>query len=207
MTNQVPEPGILSSTKLPPERYLELIESGSARLAEMGRLGLEAEVPSCPGWTVADVLAHVAQVYQHKVACMRENTNPDPWPPPEFTEREPLEFFEASTRRLIEELRDRGPLQPSFTWWADHDTAHPVDATVRVRAGGRFWLVAVGPDSVTVTDESYDGLDRPEPVADLSGEPASVLLWLWGRQDNDAVSFDGDAAVLAELRARLAEAT
>jgi len=254
---------ILTSTRLPPERYLELIRSGSDRMLEVADRGLDAAVPTCPGWTVADLLDHVAHVYQHKVACMRLNAAPDPWPPPELADREPVAFFAEATEQLLAELRERGPAEPSFTWWADEqstgfwfrrmaleiavhrydaelahdlgspidaelavdgtdevlrvmlggpwwadaDTAHPVDATVRVETGGRFWLVAVRQDSVTVTDESYDGLDRPQPVATLTGEPDDVLLWLWGRLGDDAVSFDGDPMLRAELRARLAEAT
>ena len=267
MTDPVINPGILASTRLPPERYLELIRSGSARLSEVATMtsngGLDAGVSCCPGWKVRDVLSHVAEVYQHKIACMRDNANPDPWPLPEFEGRDPKEFFTASTEELLRELEERGPAEPSFTWWADpqstgfwfrrmaqetavhrydaelahdattpidpelavdgidevlrlmlggpwwaeYDTSHPVDATVRVDFGGRFWLAAVGHDSVTITDESYDGPDRPEPVAGISGDPELVLLWLWGRRGDDAVSFDGDPDVLKEFRARLAEAT
>lgn len=254
---------ILTSTRLPPERYLALIRSGSARLSAVADLGLDADVPSCPGWKVRDVLGHVAMVYQHKLACMRENANPDPWPPPGLGDREPGELFAASTTELLADLEARGPAEPSFTWWADdqstgfwfrrmaqetavhrydaelahgvttpidpelavdgidevlrlmlggpwwaeYDTSHPVDATVRVQSGGRFWMAAAGHDSVTVTDEGYDGIERPEPVAGVSGDPESLLLWLWGRRDDDAVSCDGDPDVIGELRARLAECT
>lgn len=254
---------ILTSTKLPPERYLELIRSGSARLSEVAATDLDADVPSCPGWTVRDVLSHVAEVYQHKIACMRENAAPDPWPLPEFAEREPREFFASSTEELLHELEERGPAEQSFTWWADdqstgfwfrrmaqeiavhrydaeqaldattpidpelaldgidevlrlmlggpwwadYDTEHPVNATLRVEAGGRFWLAAAGPDSVTITNESYDGVVRPVPAAAVSGEPESLLLWLWGRRGNDAVTIDGDPTLVGEFRSRLAECT
>ncbi len=263
MSEPIPEPGILTSTKLPPERYLELIATGSARLSEVAELGLDADVPSCPGWQVRDVLMHTAEVYQHKIACIRENTAPDPWPPPEFEGFEPRGFFARSTEDLLRQLETSGPDQPSFTWyaedqstgfwfrrmaqeiavhrydaelahevttpidpvlavdgidellrlmlggpwWADYDTAHPVDATMRIDSGGRFWLADVGPSAVTVTDESYDGIAHPEVTATITGEPESVLLWLWGRRRDDAVTLDGDAQVIAELRARVAECT
>jgi len=254
---------LLASTTLPPERYLELIRSGSARLSEMGETGLDADVPCCPGWKVRDVLDHVAMVYQHKVACMRENARPEPWPRPELDGREPKEFLAASTDELLAELEARGPDAPAYTWWADdqtvgfwlrrmaqevavhcydaelahaattpvdpelavdgidevlrlmlggpgwedYDTPHPVNATVAVESGGRTWLAEAGPDAVTVSGERYDGVDRPEPAATVSGDPESLLLWLWGRRDHDAVTFGGDREVLREFRARLAEAT
>ena len=252
-----------TSTTLSPERYLELIRSGSARLSDVGELGLDADVPSCAGWQVRDVLAHVAEVYQHKIACIRDNASPDPWPPPEFADREPRAFFAASADELLGELERRGPNESSFTWWADdqstgfwfrrmaqeiavhrydaelaheattaidpdlavdgvdevlrvmlggpwwadYDTEHPVDATVRIEAGRRYWLAAVGPDSVTVTDDSVDPSELTEPAAGISGDPESVLLWLWGRRADGAVTLDGDAEVIREFRARLAECT
>lgn len=251
-----------SSTRLSPQRYLDLIRTGSARLADVGELGLDADVPCCPGWQVRDVLAHVAEVYQHKIACMREQQSPDPWPLPEFASREPGEFLRSSTEELLAELETRGPDAPSYTWWADdqtagfwfrrmaqevavhrydaelahdvttpidaelavdgvdevlrlmlggpwwadYETAHPVDATVLVRAGERSWWVSVGADSVTVADETFPGAEEATR-AGVTGDPASVLLWLWGRRGDDAVTFAGDEKVLAEFRARLAEST
>lgn len=99
------------------ETYLRQIRTGSERLAEMGRLGLAAEVPSCPGWTVADVLEHTAHVYLHKVELLRNGARPDPWPPPELADREPTGLFDEATRTLVEELASRDPDAPSVTFW------------------------------------------------------------------------------------------
>jgi len=37
-----------------------------------------APVPSCPGWSVADLTRHVGEVYLHKTLAMREGAEPDP---------------------------------------------------------------------------------------------------------------------------------
>jgi uncharacterized protein (TIGR03083 family) len=99
------------------EVYLRKIRSDSDRLAEVGRLGGAADVPSCPGWTVADVLDHVAHVYLHKVELLRTGARPDPWPPPELADREPSELFDEATRTLLDELASRDPDAPSPTFW------------------------------------------------------------------------------------------
>jgi len=37
----------------------------------------------------------------------------------------------------------------------------------------------------------------------VSGEPSELLLWLWGRRPDSAVTVEGDAELLAGFRARL----
>ncbi len=47
------------------DRYLDVITTESAALADAAeRAGLDAPVPSCPEWTVADLVAHVGEVQQ-----------------------------------------------------------------------------------------------------------------------------------------------
>jgi hypothetical protein len=40
-----------------------------------------------------------------------------------------------------------------------------------------------------------------------SGEPSELLLWLWGRRPDSAVTLHGDPAAIAAWRALLARAT
>ena len=37
----------------------------------------------------------------------------------------------------------------------------------------------------------------------VSGEPSELLLWLWGRRPDTAVTLEGDSELLAAFRARL----
>ena len=45
---------------LPWSTYIELVTADAARLREVVDLGLERPVPSCPGWSVRDAVAHTA---------------------------------------------------------------------------------------------------------------------------------------------------
>ena len=47
--------------------YLAALRSDAAALATAARLGLDAPVPSCPGWSVADLVRHTGRVH-HAVA-------------------------------------------------------------------------------------------------------------------------------------------
>jgi uncharacterized protein (TIGR03083 family) len=86
-------------------------------------------------------------------------------------------------------------------WWSERvDSQHPVDAVVAVQTGGRTWFCDVRKRSATIADRS-----AVAPAATVSGEPQQVFLWLWGRTPDSSVDRTGDAAAIAELRARLVE--
>jgi uncharacterized protein (TIGR03083 family) len=96
--------------------YLTCLQSDAARLAEVGRLGLSADVPSCPEWTVESVLRHVAQVYLHKVEILRLGARPDPWPPAELDERDALELYDEARAAVVVALTKAGTELPTWTF-------------------------------------------------------------------------------------------
>jgi uncharacterized protein (TIGR03083 family) len=73
----------------------------------------------------------------------------------------------------------------------------PGRGTVAVRTGDHIWRSTLTPDDVE--------LSREPGAADavVSGEPSELLLWLWGRRPDTAVSFEGDEELLTGFRARL----
>lgn len=103
---------------LPSERaafYLTCLQADSARLAEVGRLGLPAAVPSCPGWTVDTVLSHVATVYLHKIEILKLAALPDPWPP-ELGDRDVLELYDETRAAIVVALSEAGTELPTWTF-------------------------------------------------------------------------------------------
>lgn len=237
------------------DRYLALLAADGEALRAAAR-DLDAAVPDCPGWTVRDAVAHTAEVYEHKLACIAlAGARPEPWPPEWPAGRDPVEWYSDAFGRLLDALRGTDPAAPSWTWWPPDQTAGfwvrrmaqetavhrvdverasgpaaPVDAdlavdgvdevlvmmlagdwsdevvphltgTAVVSTGGRSWRVAMAPAEVTVSEPAG------EAEATVSGDPSSVLLWLWGRAADDAVRVDGDRDVARRLRERLAIAT
>jgi uncharacterized protein (TIGR03083 family) len=77
----------------------------------------------------------------------------------------------------------------------------PGRGTVAVRTGDHIWRVTLRPDDV--------GLERSPGRADavLSGEPSELLLWLWGRRPDSAVTAEGAPELVAALRRRLSAVT
>jgi uncharacterized protein (TIGR03083 family) len=143
------------------EQYVEHVRADGERIAEVAERGLDVPVPSCPGWTVRDAVEHTAEVFLHKVACMREKVFPEPWPP-ERGDDPTIPYYRRALDELVTELTTRDEHEFADTWWWDertvgfwgrrmaHETAiHRVD-------------VELAHDDVTPIDDalSLDGVDE-----------------------------------------------
>lgn len=239
------------------------LASDFARLVEVSAGNLDRPVPSCPGWTMDDLDRHVAAVYLHKVACIRDKAEPADWPPAELAQEETQAQLRRAYEELTAELAARADDEPSGNWYAPDPTVgfwrrrmaqetviHRIDAelaagvpsvdvpddlaldgidevlrifleysvatwhdyfvaglrrgegrSVALAAGGRRWLVAIGPDALTVTEG-----DGPA-AAEVTGSPDALLRWLWRRADDSTVTVTGNPAAVAILRDLLGTAT
>jgi uncharacterized protein (TIGR03083 family) len=88
--------------------------------------------------------------------------------------------------------------------WPDHfaDVLRSADPRpVTIAAGGREWTLTAGSGGVAVGDylvPDESAYERNE-AARIGGEPSQVLLWLWGRLDERAVSWIGDPALVTQF--------
>jgi uncharacterized protein (TIGR03083 family) len=240
------------------ERLLACLEADFARLREVAAAAdLTAKVPSCPEWTVADLVRHVAVVYLHKVECMRLGSHPQPWPPEGVNSEDPLALLDRAYAALSAEFATRPPDSAAFTWFGDDQTVgfwirrmaqetviHRVDAelgagvplaaipddlardgldevlvafveygartwpdeyaptlagtdgrTLRLETTGAAWLVRPTPAVIEVS-----ATDDSTPDAVVRGDPSALLLWVWNRAGDDAVSASGDDRLVALFR-------
>jgi len=104
----------------------QLASDGAALRA--AAVDLDADVPTCPGWTVRDAVAHTATVYAHKSTIVEGSLDGPPadWPP-EFSYDDVRDFYDEQLHRVIEALRTRDPETTVWTWY-------PPEQTVR------FWV-------------------------------------------------------------------
>lgn len=111
---------------MPPVDHLAAIESESARFVELvSVIPMDTPVPSCPGWTVADLTWHVAEV-QHfwgsivagLLSCPAGAAEPDR---PDDTELPA--FLAQRTAALLEAVTARRPGDVCWSW---HDAGHSV---------------------------------------------------------------------------------
>jgi uncharacterized protein (TIGR03083 family) len=167
--------------------YVEHVRQDGDRLAAVATGSLSEAVPSCPGWTVRDVVSHVGEVYEHKIACTELGHAPDPWPPAWPTDRDPIEWMADAQARLLEMFRERGPEAPSATWWppdqtvgfwarrmANETAVHRVDVELAVGTATPVdaELAVDGVDEILVVmlagDWSEDPSDRPTARVEIS---------------------------------------
>ena len=51
--------------------YVDAFRSDTTKLADAASRGLDAPVPSCPGWTVATLVTHLTGIYAHRAKLLR----------------------------------------------------------------------------------------------------------------------------------------
>jgi uncharacterized protein (TIGR03083 family) len=136
-------------------RLRECLASDFARLREItATTDQDRPVPSCPDWTLSDLVHHVGTVYLHKVECMRLGANPQPWPPAGVDSEDLLELLDRSYAALTAEFASRTPQSPAFTWYAPDQTVG-------------FWIRRMAQETVIhrVDAELTAGLE-PAPIPD-----------------------------------------
>jgi uncharacterized protein (TIGR03083 family) len=143
--------------------YLTPLQADYQRLASVSEAALGSKVPTCPEWTVNDLVSHVAHVYLHKVECIRHNAQPKPWPPPGLSEGSQLELLHRAYRELLTELISRPPEWPAFGWYESDQTVgfwrrRMAQETVIHRIDAEL---AAGVPSQPVPEElALDGIDE-----------------------------------------------
>ncbi|GAA3275990.1 maleylpyruvate isomerase family mycothiol-dependent enzyme [Dactylosporangium vinaceum] len=94
---------------------LDLIDDRSAafRAAVDSAPGLAAPVPSCPGWTLADLARHLGEGRRKWAAIVAGDPAPDEHPPA----ADPLAWLDESNRLFKDALLAAGPDRRCWTWW------------------------------------------------------------------------------------------
>jgi len=103
-------------------RYLQCLAADYADLRDAAAaVELTVPVPTCPGWTMGDLVYHVAEVYLHKATLMRGESDED-WPPPGTEQEAKLALLGRTYGELIAEFAARQPTDPAPTWYDPDQT-------------------------------------------------------------------------------------
>ncbi|MGC9665366.1 maleylpyruvate isomerase family mycothiol-dependent enzyme [Planosporangium sp. 12N6] len=146
-------------------RFLDCLAVDFTRLRAVAQIDPGAAVPSCPGWTVADLTRHVGEVYLHKTLAMREGAEPDEWPPKTLAGEEPLALLDRAYAELLGEFAARKPEDPAGTWYTPDQTVG-------------FWIRRMAQETVIHRIDAELGAGQPvAPVpADLAVDGIDELL-------------------------------
>lgn len=102
--------------------YVDAIEEEAERIADLASTGLQTVVRTCPGWTVEDLVVHLAAIYRRNAAQI---VAIDPLMRVEFAAPQglqPLAYLEASQMALVDALRERRPEDPCWNFTNENKT-------------------------------------------------------------------------------------
>ncbi len=128
-------------------------------------------VPSCPDWSLDDLVQHVGEVYWHKVDCIRLNARPSPnasgsgrYPheEPDLTGLSSVQVLEQGYARLNEIFEQYPPEAPAWTWFEpDQSVGFWIRRMAHETAVHRFDAeLAVGTPTEIDAGLAEDGIDE-----------------------------------------------
>jgi uncharacterized protein (TIGR03083 family) len=191
--------------------------------AVAGEADLHDPVPTCPGWTMTDLVRHVGEVYLYKVEQMRLGSHADEWPPDGIIDEPPLDLLDRAYSALTAEFDSRHPQDPTFTWYESDQTVgfwirdmanetvlHRVDA--ELAAGEPIAaipddLAADGIDELLVAFVQYDVMLAPEKVAPLLAATGETVVSVATSQRSWRVRMAGGTLRVDDPAAASAGAT
>src|ERR1700722_4488609 len=154
------------SSGMDDSRYLECLAADYGDLRDAAAaVELTVPVPTCPGWTMGDLVFHVAEVYLHKVAVMRTGEWPTQWPPPGAEHQAELPLLGRAYGELIAEFRARQPTDATPTWYDPDQTV-------------AFWIRRMAQETAVhrIDAELAAGLPVPPVPDDLALDGVDEVL-------------------------------
>ncbi|GAA3529540.1 maleylpyruvate isomerase family mycothiol-dependent enzyme [Amycolatopsis ultiminotia] len=150
-------------------RLLEAFRIEARLLGEVAHTAPpDAPVPTTPGWTLSDLLRHVAGMHRFVLAWLREGRRPEHWQRGPRPDQSVSVFYESGHEELAAELAGRDPAARAATWW-------PADPTYG------FWRRRALHETLVhrVDAERVTGGGEPEVSADLAADGVDEALTLY----------------------------
>ena len=183
--------------------YVDAIRSDGAALAvAAASAGVDAPVPSCPLWTISDLLGHIGRIHRWVAAILvdRATNRGAHWsesePPPP---NERVAWFSAGVPMLADALAEAGPDVELWSWTPDATSGFWARRQANETAVHRFDAqLAAGEPRPIAHALAVDGIDE---LFDL------VPYWPWAdrvRGAGETLHFhcsDGHGEWLARLDA------
>jgi len=150
------------------DEYLPLLRRTNRRFADAATeallaRGWSAPVPGCPGWSLADLVWHLAQV-QHFWAWVVRTRAPDPsaYPEPERrSDDELLGWLDAQSAELEAALARAEPAERVWTWAPRQDVAFVLRRQAQEAVVHTADVEQVlGDERPIPTDVGLDGIDE-----------------------------------------------
>jgi uncharacterized protein (TIGR03083 family) len=148
--------------------YSELVaalRSEGEGILAAGRLGLDAPVETCPGWTVTDLLRHVTRVYARVEHVVAHRVLQEPDDKPAIPDGDPVELLDTVLDELVGALREADSDTPVWVW---ADGAEPT---------ATFWARRMAHESSVHRFDAQMAHGMAQPVdAELAADGLDELI-------------------------------
>ena len=152
--------GAASVRAVEPEDYIAALRRDGARLAGAAT-ELTLPVPSCPEWTVADLVWHTGEVHdfwRQMASGGQPGTRVEPEHP---VDAELVNWFTEGVESTAELLAGLDPATPAWTWSPQHDVGF-IQRRMAQETAVHAWdaLAATGRDEPIERELAVDGIDE-----------------------------------------------
>ncbi len=183
------------------------VDRAGQRLADAADGHLDTPVPSCPEWTITDLVAHVGGVLSFWAAVVAGRaTNfedfdaPDPPPPDEV-----VDWYRASVKAAVRDLGSVDPSVERWNWSGSNQTAAWIQRRMAHELAVHAWdgVNAVGNAEPIPVAMAVDGIDEflelfaPFKSNQLEGPPFTIHLHTTDT-DGEWLIAAGDGAMTVE---------
>lgn len=169
------------------DEHIRAVEREAATITAALRAGpLDATVPTCPGWTLVDLGAHVGQfcAWWSDVICEGTGRPKTPFTAPSSEETRSewfAEWYELQAARLVEQLTSTDPATAVWTW-------DPSDTTTSFVARRSAHELAIHRFDVQAARSDTEPIDGALAVDGIEEIFAMIAAWRSGGRDVGAGS-------------------
>lgn len=134
-----------------PAEYLDALRDSSSSLLGCAKSDLNAPVPSCPGWSVADLIRHMWRVWGWAARVVRTGSRSEVEDPPEsIGDAELVALAQRQVEQLIESLGDSEPDSDCWTFGEPRSRL--------------FWFRRQALEAAVHAWDAQRAISRPEPL-------------------------------------------
>lgn len=169
---------LVGSPSMDTDSYLGSIERDAASMMEVATdVPLDTPVPTCPGWTLRDLIEHTGIVHRHKTETVRGGWLDEAPPESPGPDGDILEWFGHGVVEMLGVFRTSDLSKPSWTW-CPHQ--HNADWWVRRMAHetvihGADALITAGRSGRVEQELAIDGVDEILDEMMIGGPPWGTL--------------------------------
>ena len=156
--------------------YIQALRSDGEALASAAEGALDRQVPTCPAWTVADLVEHTGFVHRSKARAVRRGDTEPPstgyWEQPKPPRDALLAWYREGLAELVEVLAAADPGKPVYSWAEDHTAG--------------FWQRRMAQETLVHRYDAEASVDRFTPIDPaLAADGVDEFLQVFARLNDE----------------------